>query len=148
MALTDSKIEWTEEDKKAVRRLLGLEKTGNEVILENYNYTYYTYDGAKLSGVSLKAGEKYLISLHITAEGNQVLSNEEVTVVDEINIPPEGEMYVGIYKPINCYAYSDTTLYLQMINGECILRIGHFDSEGYPTQYPASGVITLIKVNE
>ena len=143
MALTDSKIEWTEAEKKAVRRLLGIEY-GNKILLDNATID----NGSNVQGADLEVGSKYIVTLY-DRNKNIVVDSMELTCVDEVNCPPSGEVYKSLYNySLNYQDY--TELYIQNTSDNTLtITLLCWDEDGYPwnSELP-NGTITLIKVNE
>jgi hypothetical protein len=142
MALTNSKIEWTEEEKKAVRILLGLEKKGNEVLLDNYEVLGKSYLGDAIPNVSIELGQKYLLSVYITGEDNQTLDSVEV-IGKEYEQIPDNTNVIGLWSECNSYAYGLGRFQLYNCDGGVIGF--HF---AYSGDITTGYKITLIKVNE
>ncbi len=137
MALTDSKIEWTEEEKKAVRNLLGIEENKNEVLLDNY-----VVEDNVIPNVSIELGQKYLLSVYLTDENNQTLDSVEV-VGQEYEQIPDNILVRGLLANCNSYAYGPGIFQLYNVDGGIVGF--YFDTTNGYQHYNYK--ITLIKVN-
>ena len=145
-ALTGAKITWTEAEKKAVRILLGLEKeSANETILNNASFDENGY----VTGAQITAGEKYIVSVYLDSEGNQILDNVEITAQEDC-MPPDSEVSILLRcLDVTSVTYGSVDFYIKQVE-ENKLRVGFVDwnEEGMPNQIFGAGKITLIKVNE
>lgn len=146
MALTDSKIEWTEEEKKAVRLLLGIDKP-YETILEDY----LTDDSGNIHGIKINVGEKYIVSVYNEYENHWMIENKELIVKDNTLRVPDIESYVGM-------SASGDGFYIGMEGNEDLLiqqvapstvqvKFTNWSPDGMPSPFEDVVKITLIKVN-
>lgn len=147
MALTDSKIEWTEEEKKAVRILLGIE-TKDIVILDK---APMNGDGF-VTGGQLEVGAKYIVTVYWDKESQYIVDNVECTAYEEINCPPNGDMFTGLICSCESFRLGTGEMYIQSVAENKLLVIflfwGDEDGSLMPYNHTDSGTITLIKVNE
>lgn len=146
MALTDSKIEWTEAEKKAVRLLLGIDKP-YETILEDY----LTDSSGIIHGIKINVGEKYIVSVYNVSENHWMIENKELIVQEETMRIPDIESYVGISASGGFYIGMDGSedLLIQQVAPSTIqVKFTNWSPDGMPSPFEDIVKITLIKVNE
>ena len=146
MALTDSKIEWTEAEKKAVRLFLGIEQP-YITILEDY----VTDDSGNIPNVKINVGEKYIVSVYNEYESHPMIENKELTVYEETVRVPDIELYVGMMTSGEFYYGMDgiEDLCIQQVEPNKLqVKFTNWSPDGMPTSFENSVRITLIKVNE
>ena len=146
MALIDSKIEWTEAEKKAVRLFLGIEQP-YITILEDY----VTDDSGNIPNVKINVGEKYIVSVYNEYESHPMIENKELTVYEETVRVPDIELYVGMMTSGEFYYGMDGTedLCIQQVTPNNLqVKFTNWSPDGMPTSFENSVRITLIKVNE
>jgi hypothetical protein len=148
MALTDSKIEWAEEEKKAVRKLLGI------VDIDDYLLHNYVLQGqpVPLPDVgALKEGDKYVMKFIKASYNNEV-------VIDEVEAEAKWQAFTPDISALCCRwsfdAYEDDSIYWVVLyndgsTGTVKLTVWNGDSQIGFTEYNdmcSGDIVTIRKV--